>query len=78
MTPEDAGPHRIECHLGSLLDERGMTLVQLATVTGITVANLSVLKNNRARAIRFSTLAAICTALHCRPGDLLGVVDPLP
>jgi putative transcriptional regulator len=50
-----------------------MTLVELARATGVTVANLSVLKNGRARAIRFSTLTAVCDALGCRPGDLLDV-----
>jgi len=78
VTPDDLAPHRIDCHLGALLDERGMTLVHLAEVTGITVANLSVLKNNRAKAVRFSTLTAICSALDCQPGDLLGVADPIP
>nr|WP_255502259.1 helix-turn-helix domain-containing protein [Cellulomonas sp. JH27-2] len=57
-----------------LLEARGMTLVQLAELTGITVANLSVLKNGRARAIRFTTLTAVCDALRCQPGDVLAVV----
>ncbi|WP_308121532.1 helix-turn-helix domain-containing protein [Actinotalea ferrariae] len=60
-------------HLGTLLEDRGMTLVQLAAASGITVANLSVLKNGRARAIRFSTLTAICDVLQCQPGDVLEV-----
>lgn len=60
-------------HLGTLLEARGMTLVQLAALSGITVANLSVLKNGRARAIRFSTLTAICDVLECQPGDILQV-----
>ncbi|MBO9553477.1 helix-turn-helix transcriptional regulator [Cellulomonas sp.] len=68
---DDDTPHRVVCRLGALLDDRGMTLVQLAVATGITVANLSVLKNGRARAIRFSTLTAVCDALGCTPGDLL-------
>jgi len=72
MTDDDAS-HRVVSRLGALLDERGMTLVQLAAATGITVANLSVLKNGRARAIRFSTLTAVCDALGCSPGDLLDV-----
>ncbi|WP_149202423.1 helix-turn-helix domain-containing protein [Actinotalea subterranea] len=72
MNADDA-THRVTCDLGRLLDERGMTLVQLAAATGITVVNLSVLKNGRAKAIRFSTLTAICDALSCQPGDLLGV-----
>lgn len=63
--------HRIQVHLDRLLAERGMTLAELATRVGVTVVNLSVLKNDRARAIRFSTLSAICRELHCQPGDLL-------
>lgn len=69
--------HRVVSHLGALLEERGMTLVQLAQLTGVTVANLSVLKNGRARAIRYTTLTAVCDALGCQPGDLLTVTrDP--
>ncbi len=48
-----------------------MTLTALAEQVGITVVNLSILKNGRARAIRFSTLARLCDALRCQPGDLL-------
>ncbi len=59
------------CRLDVLLEERGMTLTQLAEDVGVTVVNLSILKNNRARAIRFSTLAAICEALDCDVGDVL-------
>ncbi len=73
---DDEGRHRVVSHLGALLDARGMTLVQLAALTGITVANLSVLKNGRARAIRFSTLTAVCDVLGCQPGDLLQVTAP--
>lgn len=69
--------HRVVSHLGALLDERGMTLVQLAEATGVTVANLSVLKNDRARAVRYSTLTAVCDALGCQPGDLFSVA-PAP
>lgn len=72
----DRTPHRVVSHLGDLLDARGLTLVQLAALTGVTVANLSVLKNGRARAIRFSTLTALCDALNCRPGDILDVAPP--
>lgn len=61
----------IHCRLDELLVERGMTLTELAKRVDITYANLSVLKNDRARAIRFSTLAAICEALDCEVGDLL-------
>ena len=55
--------HRVVSHLGALLEERGLTLVQLAQLTGVTVANLSILKNGRARAIRYTTLTAVCDAL---------------
>ena len=75
MSDEDE-LHEVEIHLDKLLDERGMTLRQLADVVGVTVVNLSVLKNGRARAVRFSTLTAICRALDCQPGDLLSVRDP--
>jgi putative transcriptional regulator len=65
--------HRIVVHLDRLLARRGMTLVELADRVGVTVVNLSVLKNGRARAIRFSTLTALCDALACAPGDLLSI-----
>jgi putative transcriptional regulator len=65
--------HRVVCHLDRLLSERSMTLTELADRVGVTVVNLSVLKNNRARAVRFSTLAAICDALRCQPGNLFSV-----
>jgi putative transcriptional regulator len=55
------------------LAERGLTLTELADRVGLTLANLSVLENGRARAIRFSTLTALCYALDCQPGDLLTV-----
>ena len=74
MSDED-DLHEIEIHLDKLLEERGMTLKQLADLVGVTVVNLSVLKNGRARAVRFSTLTAICRALDCQPGDLLTVRD---
>ncbi|MEV8440763.1 helix-turn-helix transcriptional regulator [Actinosynnema sp. NPDC051121] len=61
----------IQVHLDRLLAERGMTLTELADRVGVTVVNLSILKNGRARAIRFSTLTALCDALDCQPGDLL-------
>jgi len=57
--------------LGDLLHERRMTLTQLAERIDITLANLSILKTGKARAIRFSTLEAICGELACQPGDLL-------
>ena len=57
--------------LDERLQERGMTLTQLAEEIDITLANLSILKTGKAKAIRFSTLEAICAALQCQPGDLL-------
>jgi putative transcriptional regulator len=71
MSPAEADPHAIEVHLDRILDERDMTLAELATQVGVTNVNLSVLKNGRARAIRFSTLTRICEVLDCQPGDLL-------
>jgi putative transcriptional regulator len=61
----------VAVRLDELLHERRMTLTELAARIDITLANLSVLKTGKARAIRFSTLEAICTALSCQPGDLL-------
>jgi putative transcriptional regulator len=61
----------IGVRLDALLDERGMTLTELSARVGVTIVNLSILKNGRARAIRFSTLARLCQALDCQPGDLL-------
>ncbi|ATE63904.1 helix-turn-helix domain-containing protein [Rhizorhabdus dicambivorans] len=57
--------------LDDLLHERRMTLTELAERVDITLANLSILKTGKARAIRFSTLEAICAALDCQPGDLM-------
>ena len=65
--------HRVSCRLDGLLAARGMTLTELAERVGISVVNLSILKNDRARSIRFSTLTAVCDALGCQPGDLLEV-----
>jgi putative transcriptional regulator len=67
-TDDDTGIH---CRLDELLAERGLTLTRLSELVGMSVVNLSVLKNDRARAIRYSTLSAICTALDCEVGDLL-------
>lgn len=58
-------------NLDDLLHERRMSLTELAERIDITLANLSILKTGKARAIRFSTLAAICEVLKCQPGDLL-------
>ncbi len=61
--------------LDDLLYARRMTLTELAEKVDITLANLSILKTGKAKAIRFSTLAAICAALDCQPGDILGYED---
>jgi putative transcriptional regulator len=60
----------VHCRLDELLNERSMTLTRLSEIVGISFVNLSVLKNDRARAVRFSTLAAICKVLDCQVGDL--------
>ncbi|MEL7730921.1 helix-turn-helix transcriptional regulator [Citromicrobium bathyomarinum] len=62
---------RIMVKLDDLLHERRMTLTELAERVGMTLANLSILKTGKAKAIRFSTLEAICRELECQPGDLL-------
>ncbi|HUR85323.1 MAG TPA: helix-turn-helix transcriptional regulator [Solirubrobacteraceae bacterium] len=69
--PSDPSEDRIAVRLDRLLEQRGMTLTELAQRVGVTIVNLSILKNGRARAIRFSTLVALCDALDCQPGDLL-------
>lgn len=66
-TKEDA----IIVTLDQMLAKRNMTMTQLAQRIGITLANMSILKTGKAKAIRFSTLAAICRELECQPGDLL-------
>jgi len=66
----------VRVHLDELLERRGITLAELAAHVGVTVVNLSVLKNGRARAIRFSTLAALCEALVCQPGELISWGTP--
>lgn len=74
--PPAPSDDRIGVRLDVLLEQRGMTLTELAERVGVTVVNLSILKNGRARAIRFSTLAALCEALDCQPGDLLAFTPP--
>ena len=64
----------IVVNLDVMLARRKMTLSQLSAKVDITLANLSILKNSKAKAIRFSTLEAICDALECQPGDLLEYV----
>ena len=61
----------IQVNLDRLLLDRRMTLTELSTRVDMTIANLSILKTGKARAIRFSTLDALCTALDCQPGDLI-------
>ena len=61
----------INVNLDLMLVKRKMSLTELADRVGITIANLSILKTNKARAIRFTTLDAICRELECQPGDLL-------
>lgn len=61
----------INVNLDMMLVRRKMSLTELSSEVGVTIANLSVLKTGRARAVRFSTLDAICRALECQPGDIL-------
>lgn len=76
MSPVDSEElHAIHCRLDELLATRGMTLTELSERVGVSLVNLSVLKNDRARAIRFSTLTAICRALDCEVGDVLVVAQ---
>lgn len=62
-------------HLDRMLVERKMTLTELAERVGVTIANLSILKTNKARAVRFTTLEALCRELDCQPGDLLEYLE---
>lgn len=65
----------VEVYLDELLKEQGMTLTELARRINLTQANVSILKTGKAKAIRFSTLSAICRELECQPGDLLRYVS---
>jgi putative transcriptional regulator len=65
----------IKLNLERMMEKRGVTLTDLASRVDITLANLSILKTNKARAVRFSTLEALCRELKCQPGDLLEFVD---
>lgn len=65
----------IHVKLDDVLHDRRMTLTELSEKVDITLANLSILKTGKARAVRFSTLDAICRALDCQPGDLLRFVE---
>ena len=67
---------RIVCNIDALLNERGMSLTELAARVGLSVVNLSILKNNRAKAVRFTTLTGLCDGLGCTPGDIFTVQDP--
>lgn len=76
MSPVDVSESSsITVRLDEVVAARGITLTELASRVGITLVNLSVLKNGRGKAIRFSTLSALCRELQCQPGDLL-VYDP--
>ena len=77
MTPAETDDEftGIHCRLDELLAERGMTLTELSAKVGVSIVNLSVLKNDRARAIRYSTLRAVCDALECEVGDLLVLAE---
>jgi putative transcriptional regulator len=65
----------IKIHIDILLAKRKMSVTELSERVGITMANLSILKNGKAKAVRFSTLEAICKALQCQPGDILEYVS---
>jgi putative transcriptional regulator len=67
--------HAVHVHLDRMLELRAMTLTELADRVGITIVNLSKLKNGHAKAIRFTTLTRLCQVLDCQPGDLLSVND---
>ncbi|MBN9155584.1 MAG: helix-turn-helix domain-containing protein [Microbacterium sp.] len=76
MSPsEEDEASGVHCRLDELLAERGMTLKRLSELVGVSIVNLSILKNDRARAIRYSTLSAICRALECEIGELLVRAD---
>lgn len=66
---------KIIVNLDIMMARRKMGLTELSEKVDITMANLSILKNNKAKAVRFSTLAAICKALNCQPGDILEFID---
>lgn len=66
---------KIIVNLDIMMARRKMGLTELSEKVDITMANLSILKNNKAKAVRFSTLAAICKSLNCQPGDILEFID---
>jgi len=71
VPPAAPDAHAISIHLDKILADRGMTLTELSERVGVSLVNLSILKNGHARAIRFSTLTRLCEVLDCQPGDLL-------
>ena len=76
VSPVGGLEHHIVVHLDDLLRARGMTMTELADRVGMTLANMSILKNGHARAVRFSTLTAICRELQCGPGEVLSYAPP--
>jgi len=80
VSSEQARPAEVVvvCRLDEILVERGMTLTELSRRTGITLANLSVLKTNKAKAVRFTTVAALCSALGVSPGHLFALRGNAP
>jgi putative transcriptional regulator len=77
MPSAEPDQHAIEVHLDRILEERGLTLTELAERVGVTIVNLSILKNGHARAIRFTTLTRLCEALDCQPADLFSYAPEL-
>ncbi|MFP7371329.1 helix-turn-helix transcriptional regulator [Lactococcus lactis] len=65
----------IKVHIDRMLVEREMSVTELSEKVGITMANISILKNGKAKAIRFSTLEQICKSLHCQPSDILEYIE---
>ncbi|MBU5255357.1 MULTISPECIES: helix-turn-helix domain-containing protein [Tissierella] len=65
----------IKVNIDIMLAKRGMSVTELSEKVGITISNISILKNGKAKAIRFSTLAGICEALDCQPGDILEYLE---
>ena len=65
----------IRMNLDVMMEKRKIGLTELSKEVDITMANLSILKNNKAKAVRFTTLEALCKALHCQPGDLIEYVE---
>lgn len=71
-------PPTVVCHLDRVLEERQLSLAEVARRVDMSVVNLSILKNGRAKAVRFETLVRLCVALGCQPGDLFTVQPPPP